>query len=73
MRINKGKLILSTIIMSIIIFASYIAVDFIRYPEQYSTTWKHQLELDLANGNEEAVEYYNSRYTANGKYLFGEK
>ena len=49
------------------------AMSFAKYPEQYVTTWRYQLESDLAKGNQDAIEYYNDTYVANGKYLFGGK
>ena len=36
-------------------------------------TWKYQLENDLAKGKQDAVQYYNDTYVANGKLLFGDK
>lgn len=72
-KINKGKLAVAIIIICLIVFTTYILVDFVKYPEQYITTWKKALNDDLANGNEKAIEYYNDTYVSNGKYLFGNK
>ena len=61
------------VVLSVIFVLSVVslAVDFIKYPEQYVTTWKYQLKNDLAEGKQEALDYYNETYIANGKYLFG--
>lgn len=48
-------------------------VSFAKYPEQYLPTWKYQLKNDLAKGNQEAIQYYNDTYVANGKQLFGDE
>ena len=52
-----------------VVFA-VLMVDTIRFPECYFTTWKYQLENDLKRGNEKAIEYYQTRYIANDRYLF---
>ena len=61
------------VVLSVIFVLSVVtlAVDFARYPEQYVTTWKYQLKNDLVKGKQEALDYYNETYIANGKYLFG--
>ena len=55
-----------------VVFA-VLMVDTIRFPECHFTTWKYQLENDIKQGNERAIEYYHERYIANGRYLFGEE
>lgn len=72
-RINKGKLISRLAILCAVLFAVNVYVSFARYPEQYLETWKYQLENDLKKGNQEMLEYYNRRYIANGKQLYGDK
>lgn len=49
-----------------------LMVDFVRFPECYLTTWRYQLQQDIANGNKEAIDYYNNNYIANNKFLFKE-
>ena len=72
-RINKGRLILTLAVLSVIVVMANVLVSFAKYSEQYLPTWKYQLENDLAKGNQEAVQYYNDTYIANGKQLFGNK
>ena len=71
--VNKRKFISRIAMLFAIILALNVMVSFAKYPEQYSTTWKYQLENDLAEGNQEALEYYNRVYVSNGKNLFGDK
>lgn len=49
-----------------------LMVDVVRFPECYFTTWRYQLKQDIANGNKEAIDYYNNNYIANNKILFEE-
>lgn len=70
---GKGKLVSRLAILCALLFAVNMGVSFAKYPEQYLTTWKYQLENDLAKGNQDAIEYYNNNYVANGKQLFGDK
>lgn len=72
-RIGKSEIIIALIVIGLCVGAVNTTVSFFKYPEQYMTTWKYQLRNDLAKGNQEALEYYNDRYVANGKYLFGDK
>lgn len=72
-RVNKGKLLSRLATLCAILLAVNMCVGFVKYPEQYLTTWKYQLENDLKKGNQEMLEYYNRRYVANGKQLFGDK
>lgn len=79
MKINKGNLISRLAILCAVLFVMNMCVgfvkycvSFVKYPEQYSTTWKYQLENELASGNEEMLEYYNRNYVAKGKRLFGD-
>lgn len=58
------------IILAAIIGAGCLMLDFIRFPECYMTTWRYQLENDIAMGNEKAIEYYNRVYVANDRILF---
>ena len=73
LRLNKGKLITRVAMLVVILLMARMGVSFAKYPEQYLTTWKYQLENDLAKGKQEAIEYYNDTYIANGKQLFGDK
>lgn len=72
-RIRKSEIIIALIVMCLCVSTVSATVNFFKYPEQYMTTWKYQLKNRLAKGNEEALKYYNDRYVANGKYLFGDK
>ena len=73
LRINKGKLISRVVMLLVIFLMVRMTVSFAKYPEQYMTTWRYQLENDLKKGNQDAIEYYNDTYVANGKQLFGDK
>ena len=64
------KIIFSILALLLIATLLWVAVDFFRFPECYITTWKYQLERDVANGCETAVEYYENAYIANGRILF---
>lgn len=73
LRINKGKLISRIAMLVVLLLMAKMSVSFAKYPEQYLTTWRYQLENDLAKGKQDAIEYYNDTYIANGKQLFGDK
>ncbi len=47
-----------------------IAVSLCKYPEKYITTWKYQLQNDIKQGNQVAIDYYNNTYIANGVELY---
>ena len=64
------KFIARVILAAAIVAILAIFIDFCRFPECYATTWKYQLENDIKRGNEQAIEYYESRYVANGRVLF---
>lgn len=72
-RINKEKIIITAVSICLVLLAFCAYVNFLKYPEQYMTTWKYQLENDLSKGNQEALDYYNNRYVDNNKLLFGDK
>lgn len=61
-------------ILSIIMLGSILllAIDFIRFPDCYLTTWRYQLKNDILSGNQEMIDYYNNTYVANGRILFDE-
>ena len=73
LRLNKGKFISRMTTLLVALLMVNMGVSLVRYPEQYLTTWKYQLENDLVEGKQEAIEYYNETYIANGKQLFGDK
>lgn len=54
----------------IVVACLVLFIDVIRFPECYITTWKYQLKNDIARGDKVAIEYYESRYVANGRTLF---
>lgn len=72
-KINKGKFAAFVLTVYIAVFVVNVVVSLAKYPEEYITPWRYQMESDLAEGNEEALEYYNKTYVANGKQLFGDK
>lgn len=62
-----------TIILLLLILAIPLllgVIDFIRYPECYISTWKYQLQNDIAAGDKLAVAYYENTYLASGRILF---
>lgn len=66
------KLILSACVVAFFATTTITAVDVVRFPEKYITTYRQQLKNDIANGNEKAIEYYQKKYVATGKPLFEE-
>lgn len=68
--IKIKEIAILAVIIALIGTMIYYAVDFMRFPEQYATTLKYKLQLDIENGNEKAIEYYNDTYIANGRVLF---
>lgn len=73
LRVNKGRLVSRILLLCVLLVVVNICVGFVKYPEQYMTTWKYQLENDLVKGKQDAIQYYNDTYIANGKQLFGDK
>lgn len=61
-------------VLTFVVFCCILLLmaDFVRFPECYLTIWRYQLQQDIANGNEEAINYYNNNYIANNKILFKE-
>lgn len=69
---NKTRFITS-IVMSVIFIAMLITViNIATYPEMYVMPWQKDLKEELANGNQVAIKYYNDKYVAKGKLLFGD-
>ena len=50
--------------------AILLLTSFVKYPEQYISTWRYQLQCDIENGDKAAIEYYETNYLANGINLF---
>lgn len=69
-KFNKKKFTRFIITTIIAIAAIITYIDFVRFPECYITTWKHQLKLDIERGDEKMIEYYETNYVANGRELF---
>lgn len=55
-----------------IVIMTTLAIDIIRYPECYITTWKYQLQQEIKKGDVDALDYYNSTYIANNRCLYEE-
>ena len=72
-RIRKSEIITALVVVCLCVSTVSATASFFKYPEKYMTTWKYQLENDLAKGKQEAIQYYNDNYIANGKQLFGDK
>lgn len=58
------------IIIALLIFSTFSFIEVAKYPEEYITTWRYQLEQDILNGDKQAIELYESVYVKNGKDLF---
>ena len=73
-RRKKIKAIARTILALIVLgLLMLLLTSFVKYPEQYLSTWRHQLQCDIEAGDETAIEYYQTNYLANGITLFGEE
>lgn len=72
-KIRKSEIITALAVVCLCVTTVSATASFFKYPEKYMTTWKYQLENKLAKGNQEAIQYYNETYIANGKRLFGDK
>lgn len=70
MKKQKKHLIRFIFYLAVAVFIVVQAVDFIRFPECYMSAWRYQLENDLAEGDPEAVEYYERVYISNDRELF---
>ena len=66
---KKDKRIARLFGIALVVFA-LIALQYAVYPEVYMPTSRHQLEIGINNGDEEAIERYNSKYIMKDKYLF---
>lgn len=60
-------------VITVLVLCILMAVDVVKYPECYFSTWKQALYYDIEAGDEEAIEYYNRVYVANGRELFEEE
>lgn len=67
---NRKRIFRSFLCLVAVVFMVGVYVDFIRFPECYMPTWRYQLKRDLAQGDVDAVEYYERVYVANGRELF---
>jgi hypothetical protein len=72
--VNKKKFVKSTTTLIAIIILNVTMlltlISFCKYPEKYITTWKYQLQQDIARGDKEAIDYYETVYLQNGQTLF---
>ena len=72
-KINLRRLIKTLVTITIITACIALYIDFFRFPESYCTTYNYQLKNDLADGNAEAREYYNSNFVSNRRLLYGDR
>lgn len=72
-KIRWGRVIATLIIGMLSVSLLGLFLNFAKYPEEYLYTWKYQLENEVKNGEEEAIEYYTSNYLDNDKKLFEEE
>jgi hypothetical protein len=64
-------------ICGIIILLGFVAaaigfIDLVRFPDYYITGLKESLKYELRAGNEDAIQYYETRYVERGRELFKE-
>lgn len=59
-------------IFTLLLFTAMLAVtaDFLRFPDCYLTTWRHQLKNEIEAGNKQSIEYYQKHYIDKGRILF---
>lgn len=69
-KINLNRLFASLLIITVFVTCIGVYIDFCRMPEKYCTTWKYQLENEIASGDQEAIAYYNRVYKSNSINLF---
>lgn len=69
---KREKFIASLLFVVVFIACMSIAIDFIRFPECYLSTWRYQMKNEILSGNQEMIDYYNNTYVANGRILFDE-
>lgn len=69
---KREKFISFLLITILFISCIAIAIDFVRFPECYLSTWRYQLKNDILSGNQEMIDYYNDTYVSNGRILFEE-
>lgn len=71
-RIDKKRLAGVVLLLLVVLVITGFAVDVVRHPECYFSTFRYQLQNDIARGNEQAIEYYENTYVASGRVLFEE-
>jgi hypothetical protein len=69
-RLNKKRFAGFICSVVAVLMFGIMAVELIRFPECYSTTMRYQLKLDIENGDQEMIEYYERNYIENGRTLF---
>ena len=72
-RIDVRRFLHSSLIIALTATLSLLTIDFLRFPECYISTWEYQLKNEVIAGNATSVEYYQTRYVNNGRFLFGEE
>ena len=60
------KLAIALVVIALV----YYLIDMYRFPESYLSIERYHLKNEIRMGNEEAIEYYNRVYVANGRTLF---
>ena len=69
---KRERFIASLLFVVVVIACMSIAIDFIRFPECYLSTWRYQMKNEILSGDQEMIDYYNNTYVANGRILFDE-
>ncbi len=62
-----AKLVITLVVLAII-YAPVLHIA--KNVELYSTTAKYHLQLDVENGNQTAIDYYEQNYVSKGIELF---
>ena len=69
--INKKRFCLAVLLFALVLFCIIrLVVDVVRFPECYFSTWRYQLQSDIKEGDNTAIDYYETTYIANGIELF---
>lgn len=70
MKLNKLKFIRFILIVVMLVLLVLWLIDFVKYTEMYITTWKYQLNAEILNGEQQAIDLYERVYVVNNKDLF---
>lgn len=61
-KFNLSRFLENALTITILVGLCIGFIDLCLHTEKYSTTFKYQLENDVAKGNVQAIEYYRGEY-----------